>query len=57
MLLVQLTTLVKGGADIYKISRSPLCCTNYKIRVNSVHPGFIRTPMVENAMETMPSTG
>ena len=27
----------------------------YGIRVNSVHPGFILTPMVENALAGMPA--
>ena len=46
----------KGGVRIFTKSAALHCAAqNYKIRVNSVHPGFIRTPMVENAMETMPS--
>ena len=34
-----------------------MCCTKLQIGVNSVHPGFMRTPMVDNAIETMPKHG
>ena len=45
----------KGGVRIFTKSAALHCAAqNYKIRVNSVHPGFMRTPMVDNAIETMP---
>ena len=31
------------------------CCQqNYGIRINSIHPGFIETPMVLNALALLP---
>ena len=45
----------KGGVRIFTKSAALHCAAqNYKIRVNSVHPGFMRTPMVDNALTTMP---
>ena len=45
----------KGGVRIFTKSAALHCAAqNYNIRVNSVHPGFMRTPMVDNALTTMP---
>lgn len=45
----------KGGVRIFTKSAALHCTTqSYPIRVNSVHPGFILTPLVENAMASMP---
>lgn len=39
----------KGGVRIFTKSAALHCAqSGYKIRVNSVHPGYIWTPMVEN---------
>ena len=46
----------KGGVRIFTKSAALHCASqNYRIRVNSIHPGFIRTPMIDNALATMPS--
>lgn len=45
----------KGGVRIFTKSAALHCASNnYPIRVNSVHPGFILTAMVENAIGSMP---
>jgi NAD(P)-dependent dehydrogenase (short-subunit alcohol dehydrogenase family) len=39
----------KGGVRIFTKSAALHCAkAGYKIRVNSIHPGYIWTPMVEN---------
>jgi NAD(P)-dependent dehydrogenase (short-subunit alcohol dehydrogenase family) len=44
----------KGGVRIFSKSAALHCANNgYRIRVNSVHPGVIRTPMVELAFTRM----
>jgi len=44
----------KGGVRIFTKSAALHCCPEgYAIRVNSVHPGFIETPMVSGAIGTM----
>ena len=44
----------KGGVRIFTKSAALHCAAeNYNIRVNSVHPGFIQTPMVANGMSTL----
>jgi len=46
----------KGGVRIFTKSAALHCAAEgYAIRVNSVHPGFILTPMVENAFAKMPA--
>jgi NAD(P)-dependent dehydrogenase (short-subunit alcohol dehydrogenase family) len=45
----------KGGVRIFTKSAALHCAKEgYAIRVNSVHPGFILTAMVENALGSMP---
>jgi NAD(P)-dependent dehydrogenase (short-subunit alcohol dehydrogenase family) len=45
----------KGGVRIFTKSAALHCAAEgYGIRVNSVHPGFILTPMVENALAGLP---
>lgn len=45
----------KGGVRIFTKSAALHCAAQgYPIRVNSVHPGFIRTAMVENGISAMP---
>ena len=45
----------KGGVRIFTKSAALHCAEQgYPIRVNSVHPGFIMTAMVEQAMGSMP---
>ena len=45
----------KGGVRIFSKSAALACAQQgYPIRVNSVHPGFIRTPLVEGAFAAMP---
>ncbi len=42
----------KGGVRLLTKSVAVYCGNNgYKIRVNSVHPGYIWTPLIENALE------
>ena len=45
----------KGGVRIFTKSAALHCAAQgYRVRVNSVHPGFIATPMVTNALAAMP---
>lgn len=45
----------KGGVRIFTKSAALHCASQgYPIRVNSVHPGFIHTPMVEDGLGAMP---
>jgi NAD(P)-dependent dehydrogenase (short-subunit alcohol dehydrogenase family) len=45
----------KGGVRIFTKSAALHCAkAGYKIRVNSVHPGYIWTPMVENYLAAQP---
>lgn len=45
----------KGGVRIFTKSAALHCATQgYPIRVNSVHPGFILTALVEGALASMP---
>ena len=45
----------KGGVRIFTKSAALHCATQgYPIRVNSVHPGYILTAMVEGALASMP---
>jgi NAD(P)-dependent dehydrogenase (short-subunit alcohol dehydrogenase family) len=45
----------KGGVRIFTKSAALHCAkAGYKIRVNSVHPGYIWTPMVEHYLATQP---
>jgi NAD(P)-dependent dehydrogenase (short-subunit alcohol dehydrogenase family) len=45
----------KGGVRIFTKSAALHCAkAGYKIRVNSIHPGYIWTPMVENYLATQP---
>lgn len=45
----------KGGVRIFTKSAALHCAkAGYKIRVNSVHPGYIWTPMVEAYLESQP---
>lgn len=42
----------KGGVKLLSKSAALHCAqAGYKIRVNSIHPGYIRTPMVEGAIK------
>ena len=44
----------KGGVRIFTKSAALHCASEgYGIRVNSVHPGFILTPMVEDGLGTL----
>ena len=44
----------KGGVRIFSKSAALACAQQgYPIRINSVHPGFIRTPLVEGALAAM----
>ena len=46
----------KGGVRIFTKSAALHCAAErYGIRVNSVHPGFIRTPMVLDGIASMPA--
>jgi NAD(P)-dependent dehydrogenase (short-subunit alcohol dehydrogenase family) len=45
----------KGGVRIFTKSAALHCAAQgYRIRVNSVHPGFIRTPMVDKGFAQLP---
>ena len=45
----------KGGVRIFTKSVALHCAAQgYAIRVNSVHPGYILTPLVENGLKMMP---
>jgi len=45
----------KGGVRIFTKSAALHCAhSQYNIRVNSVHPGFIETAMVQSARDAMP---
>jgi NAD(P)-dependent dehydrogenase (short-subunit alcohol dehydrogenase family) len=45
----------KGGVRIFSKSAALACAQKgYPIRVNTVHPGFILTPLVERALAAMP---
>jgi NAD(P)-dependent dehydrogenase (short-subunit alcohol dehydrogenase family) len=45
----------KGGVRLFSKSAALHCASKgYRIRVNSLHPGVIKTPMVENAFAAMP---
>jgi NAD(P)-dependent dehydrogenase (short-subunit alcohol dehydrogenase family) len=45
----------KGGVRIFTKSAALHCAkAGYKIRVNSVHPGYVWTPMVENYLAAQP---
>lgn len=47
----------KGGVRIFSKSAALHCAkSGYKIRVNSVHPGYIWTPMVENHLNKFPNS-
>jgi NAD(P)-dependent dehydrogenase (short-subunit alcohol dehydrogenase family) len=42
----------KGGVRIFSKSAALYCAKNdYHIRINTVHPGYIKTPMVPPALE------
>ena len=46
----------KGGVRLFTKSLALSCAQKgVNIRANSVHPGFIRTPMLEVSMSRMPS--
>jgi NAD(P)-dependent dehydrogenase (short-subunit alcohol dehydrogenase family) len=46
----------KGGVRIFTKSAALHCAAqDYPIRVNSVHPGYILTPLVEDGMAGMPA--
>lgn len=46
----------KGGVRIFTKSTALHCAQhNYGIRVNSIHPGFIYTDMVKNALASLPA--
>lgn len=46
----------KGGVRIFTKSAALACAQKgYPIRINSVHPGFILTPMVEGAIAALPA--
>jgi len=45
----------KGGVRIFTKSVALHCASQgYPVRVNSVHPGYIMTPLVENGLAMMP---
>jgi len=45
----------KGGVRIFTKSAALHCTTQgYPIRVNSMHPGYVMTPLVEKGLEMMP---
>jgi NAD(P)-dependent dehydrogenase (short-subunit alcohol dehydrogenase family) len=44
----------KGGVRIFTKSAALHCADKgYPIRINSIHPGFVGTPMVTGAMATL----
>lgn len=46
----------KGGVRLFTKSAALHCAEqDYPIRVNSVHPGFIQTPLIEGALACMPA--
>ena len=46
----------KGGVRIFTKSVALYCAQQgYGIRVNSVHPGYVGTPLVENALNALPA--
>lgn len=46
----------KGGVRIFTKSAALACAQKgYPIRINSVHPGFIFTPLVEGALAALPA--
>jgi 3(or 17)beta-hydroxysteroid dehydrogenase len=46
----------KGGVRLFTKSAALHCAEqDYSIRVNSVHPGFIQTPLIEGALAAMPA--
>ena len=46
----------KGGVRIFTKSAALYCAQQgYGIRVNSVHPGYVGTPLVENALNALPA--
>lgn len=47
----------KGGVRIFTKSAALHCMgQGYRIRINSIHPGFVETPMVSGAIGTMTAT-
>lgn len=53
--LVAAYNAAKGGVRIFTKSAALHCAqSGYEIRVNSVHPGFVDTPMVREAAATLP---
>ncbi|WP_159269017.1 glucose 1-dehydrogenase [Zhongshania aliphaticivorans] len=47
----------KGGVRIFTKSAALHCANEgYRIRVNSIHPGFIATPLVIAAIESLPAS-
>jgi 3(or 17)beta-hydroxysteroid dehydrogenase len=46
----------KGGVRLFTKSAALHCAEqDYSIRVNSVHPGFIQTPLIEGVLAAMPA--
>jgi len=46
----------KGGVRIFTKSAALLCADHgYPIRVNSIHPGYVATPMVSNGLAMLPA--
>jgi NAD(P)-dependent dehydrogenase (short-subunit alcohol dehydrogenase family) len=46
----------KGGVRIFTKSAALYCAQQgYGIRVNSIHPGYVGTPLVENALGALPA--
>lgn len=46
----------KGGVRIFTKSAALLCADHgYPIRVNSIHPGYVTTPMVSGGLSTLPA--
>lgn len=46
----------KGGVRLFTKSVALHCAAQgYCIRVNSIHPGYVFTPMVANALDTLPA--